>query len=91
MIAVTHVLDELQKQLTKAKNASDEQEIRESLAAMQSLCGLVLGTKDEPSGQSFTAPVVSSAPSVPLLAQSGPLEGKHLEEEDANGGSLFDF
>ncbi len=90
MIAVTHVLDELQKQLAKAKNSSDEQEIRESLAAMQSLCGLVLGAKDA-GGSSVTSRTPAAAPSIPAVPVSSPMEGKLLEEEDANGGSLFDF
>ncbi|GKV69095.1 hypothetical protein NCCP2716_15930 [Sporosarcina sp. NCCP-2716] len=91
MIAVAHVLDELQKQLAKAKNSSDEQEIRESLAAMQSLCGLVLGAKDAAGSPSPVIRPPAAAPSVPAVPVSSPMEGKLLEEEDANGGSLFDF
>ncbi|MGG0645130.1 YwdI family protein [Sporosarcina gallistercoris] len=100
MISTNRILEELQRQLTNAKTTSDEAAMRESIAAMQSLCGLILGEKtpsrdvelkgnspvqDEsplgmsPANETFTTPM-----------QSG-LEGKVLNEEDANGDSLFDF
>lgn len=108
MISTNRVLEELQRQLTNAKTTSDEAAMRESIAAMQSLCGLILGEKTahlpssedelkflsgsnagagagasptgmEPIKKTISAPVQSS------------LEGKVLVEEDANGGSLFDF
>ncbi|MGN7408235.1 YwdI family protein [Sporosarcina sp. SAFN-010] len=106
MISTNRVLEELQRQLTYAKTTSDEAAMRESIAAMQSLCGLILGEKTaqlpssegelkflsgsnagagasptgmEPIKKTISAPVQSS------------LEGKVLVEEDANGGSLFDF
>ncbi|REB05954.1 hypothetical protein DVB69_13495 [Sporosarcina sp. BI001-red] len=106
MISTNRVLEELQRQLTNAKMTSDETAMRESIAVMQSLCGLLLGEKTaqlpstesklkflsgnnavagasptgmSPASETITAPVQSS------------LEGKVLEEEDANGGSLFDF
>lgn len=103
MISTNRILEELQRQLTNAKTTSDEAAMRESIAAMQSLCGLILGGKTPPpqdrdgelEGNSSTqgeSPIGRSraketyAASVP----SG-LEGKVLDEEDANGGSLFDF
>lgn len=104
MISTNRVLEELQRQLTYAKTTSDEAAMRESIAAMQSLCGLILGEKTAQlpssegelkflSGSNAGASPTGMSPikktnSAPV--QSG-LEGKVLVEEDANGGSLFDF
>ncbi|WP_025785539.1 YwdI family protein [Sporosarcina sp. D27] len=106
MISTNRVLEELQRQLTNAKTTSDEAAMRESIAAMQSLCGLILGEKTAqlPSSEgglkflSGTNAVTGASPTgmspikktITAPVQSS-LEGKVLEEEDANGGSLFDF
>ena len=96
MISVHRVLDELQRQLTKANSTSDEATIRQSLAAMQSLCGLVLeddrSAESKPLAPRSSEVVQATAPS-PIASGQGnsTLEGKLLEESDANGGSLFDF
>lgn len=95
MISTTRVLDELQRQLTYAKSSSNEAAVRESIAAMQSLCGLILASNVEQT-QTIQAPpsfaeMKPQEGAVSLQAGSQPLEGKPLEEEDANGGSLFDF
>ena len=96
MISVHRVLDELQRQLTKANSTSDEATIRESIAAMQSLCELVLSDtnvsepKQSVSQSSGTTFGTATQPIATEPAHT-PLEGKLLEESDANGGSLFDF
>lgn len=104
MISTNRVLEELQRQLTYAKTTSDEAAMRESIAAMQSLCGLILGEKAAQlpssegelkflSGSNAGASPTEMSPikkTISAPVQSG-LEGKVLVEEDANGGSLFDF
>lgn len=110
MISTNRVLEELQRQLTYAKTTSDEAAMRESIAAMQSLCGLILGEKTAqlPSSEGelkflsgSNAGASASASASPTGMESikktisapvqSSLEGKVLVEEDANGGSLFDF
>ncbi|QTD40700.1 YwdI family protein [Sporosarcina sp. Te-1] len=89
MISPEQVLAEMERQLQNAKMAQDERAVREALAAIRSLCEVVLGSpvlmravpQKEQVPQQAVAPISS-----PL-----PMEGKPLEEEDANGGSLFDF
>ncbi|MBD7908658.1 YwdI family protein [Sporosarcina gallistercoris] len=103
MISTNRILEELQRQLTNAKTTSDEAAMRESIAAMQSLCGLILGEKTpQPpfrDGELKENRPVQGVPPIGMSpakeAYSAPmqsgLEGKVLDEEDANGGSLFDF
>ncbi len=96
MISVHRVLDELQRQLTKANATSDEATIRESIAAMQSLCGLVLGDTNGSAAKSslpksLETTQVASTQTIVTEPSNSALEGKLLEEDDANGGSLFDF
>ncbi|MCM3756021.1 YwdI family protein [Sporosarcina aquimarina] len=106
MISTNRVLEELQRQLTNAKTTSDEAAMRESIAAMQSLCGLILGEKtaqlpttegnlkflSASNGGEGASPIdMSSIKKINSSPVQSSLEGKVLEEEDANGGSLFDF
>lgn len=106
MISTNRVLEEMQRQLTTAKMTSDEAKMRESITAMQSLCGLILGetpqqvpfSEDKAMLWSGNSSAAAASPmelspaketfSTPV--QAG-LEGNVLKEEDANGGSLFDF
>ncbi|MBB4823103.1 hypothetical protein HNO89_000321 [Sporosarcina luteola] len=90
MISQEQLLAEMERQLQKAKMAEDDQAVREALAAIRSLCEVVLGSNNtsmftklskEPIMQQVAAPIPSTLP----------MEGRPLEEEDANGGSLFDF
>lgn len=86
MIATKRILAEMERQLHQARTTNDEQAIREALAAIRSLCEVVLGEETIAS-----QPVVQQA--VPLAQQPKihSLESKPLVEEDANGGSIFDF
>ncbi|MFS0575939.1 YwdI family protein [Sporosarcina sp. 179-K 3D1 HS] len=80
MISQKQILTEMERQLQMAKRAGDERTVRESLAAIRSLCEVVLG------GEGSREEKVSS-PVMPVAS----VEGKLLEEDDANGGSIFDF
>ncbi|HEY9570522.1 MAG TPA: DUF5327 family protein [Metalysinibacillus sp.] len=80
MISQQSVIHEMEKQLQQAKQAQSEAELKASLTAIQALCNVALHdtahTKPTLLGQAITAPAVAQP---------------KLEEDDANGDSLFDF
>ncbi|WLR50769.1 YwdI family protein [Bacillus tianshenii] len=105
-ISVKGLLKQMKNQVEAAERAagSNEQEVREYIRALHSLCELVL--EEEAEGK----PVSSSKPSMdfqdhlhlmehgsrpkppqPASQTSKTIEGTKLEEDDANGDSLFDF
>ena len=86
MITYDRILSEMERQLSTARRSGDESQMRESLAAIRSLCEVALGGSVE-----TTEKIV---PKKILMNESQPLtslEGKPLEEEGANGSSIFDF
>ncbi|MFD1205641.1 YwdI family protein [Sporosarcina contaminans] len=89
MISTDRILLEIDRQLNNAKAANDERAIRESLTAIRSLCEVVLG--NEPKNETPRLLKATDVTSVPTIQTVSALEGKPLEEEDANGGSIFDF
>ncbi len=87
MISYDRVLLEMERQLSVAKGANDESTMREAFTAVRSLCEVALG--GEPKREEKSVPkMLTTASAVQSIT---PFEGKLLEEEDANGGSLFDF
>lgn len=78
MIPLDRVLTEMEKQLSAAKNAGDEQSMREALSAIRSLCEVAL-SPEQPSATRK------------LHVQHAPSVKQQLIEEDANGDSIFDF
>lgn len=93
MISHEQVLAEMERQLQLARTARDERAVREALAAIRSLCEVVLGAA--PSVRPARTELPKEQVQQPIITQpvssTMPLEGRPLEEEDANGGSLFDF
>lgn len=88
MIPYQAVIQQLEKQLSGAKNAGNDQQIREALIAIRALCDVVL---DSPSDTaSITSP--KHLPQM-LVAESKPstLYTSKIEEDGANGDSIFDF
>lgn len=86
MISTERVIEEMQRQLNYAKTA-DDQAVREALTAIRALCQVVLVSnekKDEP----IITPRTMAISHKPQISS---LESRPLEEEDANGGSIFDF
>jgi len=77
----------MERQLSVARRANDDSTMREAFAAVRSLCEVVLGgeSKREEKAVLKTLTTASAVQSITSF------EGKLLEEEDANGGSLFDF
>jgi len=86
LISYNQVFNEMERQLQAARRTADKSEIREALSAIRSLCEVALGEglmKEEK-----TFPKLLTSTEVQALS---PLEGKPLQEKDANGGSIFDF
>lgn len=86
MISYDQVFMEMERQLSVARKTADEREMREALAAIRSLCEVTLGGETKKAEQ-----VVSKAFETPQVQSFSSLEAKPLQEEGANGGSLFDF
>ncbi|WP_107838265.1 YwdI family protein [Metasolibacillus meyeri] len=82
MISYDVLLKQLEQHVIQAKNAANEQEMREQLSAVRALCDVVLTTQGKP--QMATAIPQLSTPQ--LQTQAIP-----LQENGANGDSLFDF
>ncbi len=90
MISYDRILLEMSHQLHVAQKTSNEQEVREAVAAIRSLCEVVLGGQAEKKVQ--VKPQASVLSQAPIAQVPTSLEAKPLVEEDgANGGSLFDF
>ncbi len=87
MISYERILAEMERQLATAKQAQDESTIREALSAIRSLCEVTL-TGEVKTAQRVVPKMLSAQSETQSLSS---LEGTLLEEEDANGGSLFDF
>ncbi len=87
MIPYDRIISEMERQLGVAKRAKDERAMREALSAVRSLCEVALGESSSKQEESII-PKVQTVPDVQSISS---LEGKPLVEEDANGGSLFDF
>lgn len=93
MISYQQVFKEIERQLRQAQQTNDVQAMRESLAAIQSLSTIALGSKEE----RYEQPVPKQVPMPQLTAQPQTksltsLDATPLQEEDgANGSSLFDF
>lgn len=86
MISYNQVFLEMERQLTAAKKTEDEREMREALAAIRSLCEVALGGTPR-NNEKITPKMLTSHAVQPIAS----LESKPMEEEGANGGSIFDF
>lgn len=87
MIPFDRILSEMERQLSVAKGTSNERKMREALSAIRSLCEVALGGEEKQQEKIFPK-MLATEPAVQSFTS---LEGKPLEEEDANGGSIFDF
>jgi hypothetical protein len=87
VISYDRIISEMERQLSVAKRANDERAMREALSAIRSLCEVALGGNSVRQEEKII-PQMLKAPDVQSISS---LEGKPLVEEDANGGSLFDF
>ncbi|QFF97879.1 uracil-DNA glycosylase [Psychrobacillus glaciei] len=77
MISNEQILNQIEKQIHKAKMETNELATREAFAAIRALCDVVLDSTASVNPIQ-SAPVISAPPIT-------------LKEADANGESLFDF
>lgn len=104
MISYQALLLEIEHLVASTKNHGDEQYLREQLSAIRALCNVALsnGTKDSTQAQrsssiaatyptqSFqTSPI--SRQSHNIMHNTNSVNGGKLQENDANGDSIFDF
>lgn len=83
MISYESVVQQIEKHITHAKQGATEQQLREQLAAIHTLCELVLQGQAQPQPKTTAVTMLSSPVTVSTSAK--------LQEQDANGESLFDF
>lgn len=89
------ILNEIEQQLKSARTTSETADIRARLTAIQALCNAALGGASCPA--SSAALTVQPSTATFVTSESNPLPvtavapSVRLEEDDANGDSLFDF
>ena len=90
MITYEKIVQQIEKLTTEAAHAKTEQQAREKLAAIRALCDVILDEKViSPKPASLNTMTTSIAS--PAYTQPVALPAQKLEEDDANGDSLFDF
>ena len=90
MITYETIVKQIEKLTAEAAHAATEQQAREKLAAIRALCDVVLDEKiSSPKPASINS--MSTTISSPVYTQPVAIPAQKLEEEDANGESLFDF
>ncbi|MDS9472334.1 YwdI family protein [Sporosarcina pasteurii] len=89
MISYNRVFEEMERQLMKAKHADNPNDMREALAAIRSLTEVALGGKNEIHDEMATNQIAT--PQAQPVQSLNSLEAAPLEEDGANGSSLFDF
>lgn len=90
MITYETIVKQIDKLTTEAAHAVTEQQAREKLAAIRALCDVVLDEKvisPKPASINSMSTTISS----PVYTQPVAIPAQKLEEDDANGDSLFDF
>lgn len=90
MITYETIVKQIEKLTTEAAHAVTEQQAREKLAAIRALCDVVLDEKvisPKPASANSMRTTISS----PVYSQPVAIPAQKLEEDDANGDSLFDF
>jgi hypothetical protein len=85
MISYKRLFGEIERYALKARETENEQELRELLIAVRALCDVAL---NEPKH-----PAVTEQGQPQLYATGGNrfLPSRKIEDEDANGDSIFDF
>ncbi|AOV08886.1 YwdI family protein [Sporosarcina ureilytica] len=89
MISYNRVFEEMERQITNAKHADNPSDMREALAAIRSLTEVALGGNNENHDKMVTKQIAT--PQAQPVQSLSSLEAAPLEEDGANGSSLFDF
>ena len=92
MITYETIVKQIEKLTAEAAHAATEQQAREKLTAIRALCDVVLDEKvSSPKPASINSMSMSTTLSTPVYTQPVAIPAQKLEEDDANGDSLFDF
>ena len=93
MISYEIVLASLEKHIARAKQADTEQQMREELSAIKALCDVVLNTATTQTKNAQThQQQVQTVKSVSLTMPQSVIQNQpKLQEDGANGDSIFDF
>ena len=83
MISYDAIIQQIEKHVAQAKQQTSETALREQLTAIHTLCEVVLQTSQQ---QTAVRPAQMMQVTAPVHTPS-----TKLEEQDANGESLFDF
>ena len=96
MISYETVVAELAKHVSRAQSVRNEAQMREELSAIRALCDVALHNKALQSSFNHSIPkmmtnTVHELPQQTSTQSAHALTANKLEEEDANGDSIFDF
>ena len=86
MISYQAILVEIEKHIQQAKIASTEQQMREALVATKALCDVVLSVNKQDMKSILHNDEPMPTGQLQLVESS-----QRLEEDGANGASIFDF
>jgi hypothetical protein len=90
-ISVEQLLKKMESELHKAKQAEGSVQLRENVHSIKVLCELILEDSALKSGSvRGLSEAVALQPQIQSITPTT-LSVKKLEEEEANGDSLFDF
>jgi len=83
MISYERLFMEIEHYALKAKGAKDEQEIRELLSAIRALCDVALNSPRHAALAEHSQILTTGGNHLPSSMK--------IDDEDANGDSIFDF
>jgi hypothetical protein len=86
-ISVNQLLEKIESELHRAKQAGNTAKVRENVHTIKVLCELILEEKDS----ELPRPAVGVTQAIPQVVAVPTLNPKKLDEDEANGESLFDF
>lgn len=90
MISYHTLLSSMDALVQGAKQASSEQQLREQLAAIRALCDVALQNEAQSTNQSTTQ-VREVQQQASIQVSPAIVPSNKLQEQDANGDSIFDF
>jgi len=96
MISYEVVVAEIAKHVVKAQSAMNDTQIREELSAIRALCDVALHVEGAKPSSTNHIPkmMISTEPQLPQqtsVQATRTLNANKLQEDDANGDSIFDF
>jgi RNase P/RNase MRP subunit p30 len=86
-ISINQLLEKIESELHKAKQAGSIAKVRENVHSIKVLCELILEERDS----DLLKQAVGVTQSIPQVVAVPTLTTKKLQEDEANGESLFDF